>query len=113
MVAGIRFVDTCWCHTHIDEAEANCRLLWKRRPVLQADKVDPGVGGCRLARGRVTDTNPDESRHDGGRVRDVVLVAHEQLQGVRAWLERNLGLGLPGAEVKVVEVVGNRLVERR
>jgi hypothetical protein len=43
----------------------------------------------------------------------VVLVAHEQLQGVRARLERNLGLALPGAEVKVVEVVGNRLVERR
>jgi hypothetical protein len=46
-------------------------------------------------------------------VRDVVLVTHEQLQGVRARLERNLGLALPGAEVKVVEVVGNRLVERR
>ena len=43
MMAGIWFVYTCRGHTHIDEAEANCRLLGKHRPVVQADKVDPGV----------------------------------------------------------------------
>ena len=86
MMAGIWFVYTCRGHTHIDEAEANCRLLGKHRPVVQADKVDPGVSRRLLARGRVNDTDPDERRHDWGRVRNVVFVPHEQLQGVRARL---------------------------
>jgi hypothetical protein len=43
----------------------------------------------------------------------VVLVAHQQLQCVLAPPERNLGLGLPGAEMQMVEVVWDRPVERR
>ena len=46
-------------------------------------------------------------------VRDVILVAQQQLQGVRSRFERDLGLGLAGAEVEVIEVVGNGLVQRR
>jgi len=46
-------------------------------------------------------------------MRDVILVPQQQLQRVRSRLERDLGLGLAGAEVEVIEVVGNRLVERR
>ena len=42
----------------------------------------------------------------------MILVSHEQLERVLAVLERNLGLGLAAAEVKVVEVIGDRLVER-
>ena len=49
----------------------------------------------------------------GRRVRNVVLVAHDQLQRVLARLERNLRFGLAGAEMQMIEVVGNRLVERR
>src|SRR5215471_17392464 len=105
MMAGIGFVYTCRGHTHVDEAEANGRLLGNHGPVVQADKVDAGIGGRLLARGRVDDTDLNGSRHDWGRVRDVVFVTHQQLQGVRAWLERNLGFGLPATEVKVVEVI--------
>ena len=43
----------------------------------------------------------------------MVLVADEQLQRMQARPERDLGLGLAGAEVQVIEVVGNGLVERR
>jgi len=43
----------------------------------------------------------------------VILVPQQQLQRVRSRLERDLGLGLAGAEVEVIEVVGDRLVERR
>src|SRR5690242_7968629 len=57
MVAGLWSVDACRCHTHVDEAEANCRLLGNHRPILQADKIDAGVGRRLLARGRVNDTD--------------------------------------------------------
>ena len=43
----------------------------------------------------------------------MVLVAHQQLQRMVAGLERDIRLGLAGAEVQMVEVGGNRLIERR
>ena len=42
----------------------------------------------------------------------MVLVAQEQLQRVLAGLELNFRLALAATEMKVVEVVGYRLVER-
>ena len=51
-------------------------------------------------------------REDRRGMRNMVLVSHEQLQRVLAVLERDLGLGLAAAEVKVIEVVRDRLVER-
>ena len=53
------------------------------------------------------------ARHDRRRMGNVVLVAHEKLQRVRARLERNFGLGLTGTEMQVIEVVWNRLIEGR
>ena len=46
-------------------------------------------------------------------MRNVVLVAEQELQGVRSRLERDLRLGLAGAEVEMIEIVGNGLIERR
>ena len=46
-------------------------------------------------------------------MRNMILVSHEQLKRVLAVLERNLGLGLAAAEVKVIEVIRDRLIERR
>ena len=42
----------------------------------------------------------------------MIFVSHQQLERVLAMLERNLVLGLAAAEVKVIEVIGDRLVER-
>src|SRR4029077_16569924 len=39
----------------------------------------------------------------------MIVVSHKQLERVLAMLERNLGLGLAAAEVKVIEVIGDRL----
>ena len=55
----------------------------------------------------------DAIRHDRRRVRNVILVAEQKLQCVVARSERNLRLRLPRAEMQVVEVVRDRLVERR
>jgi hypothetical protein len=43
----------------------------------------------------------------------MILVSHEQLKSVLTVLERNLGLGLAATEVKVIEVIRDRLIERR
>ena len=43
----------------------------------------------------------------------MILVAEQELQRVRSRLERHLRLGLAGAEVQMIEVVGNGLVEGR
>ena len=46
-------------------------------------------------------------------MRNVILVSQQQLEGVLPVLERDLCLALPAAEMKMIEVVGNRLIERR
>ena len=46
-------------------------------------------------------------------MRHMVLVAKEELQDVRAGGESDFGLGLAGAEVQVIEIIRNWLVERR
>ena len=46
-------------------------------------------------------------------MRDVILVSQQQLQRVLAGRERDLRLGLAGAVMQMIEVVRNRLVERR
>ena len=59
------------------------------------------------------DDDSNARRHERWIVRNVVLVAEQELQGVRSRLKRNLRLGLAGAEVEVIEIVGNGLIERR
>jgi hypothetical protein len=46
-------------------------------------------------------------------MRDVVLVSEQELKRMRAMLERDLSLALPSAEMKMIEVVWDRLIERR
>src|SRR5579862_3756936 len=55
----------------------------------------------------------DLLRIDRRIVRHVIGVAEQQTQPVPAGRQRDLRLGLSGAEVQMVEVVRNRLVERR
>ena len=54
----------------------------------------------------------DALGHHGRIVRNVLLVAQQQLQGVFAGRQRHLGLGLAGAEMQMVEVVRNGLIQR-
>ncbi len=42
----------------------------------------------------------------------MILVTHEQLQSVLPWSQRDLSLGLAGAEMQMIEIVGNGLIER-
>ena len=44
--------------------------------------------------------NPDPCRHDRRRMRNVVFVAHQQLQRVRSRRQRDCPLGLAGAKVE-------------
>jgi hypothetical protein len=46
-------------------------------------------------------------------VRDVILVAEEELQCMVARLQVYFGLGLAGAKVQVIEIVGDGFVQRR
>jgi hypothetical protein len=50
---------------------------------------------------------------DWGVVRHVILVAQKKLELMRAEWKRDLRLSLPRAEVQVVEVIRNRLIEWR
>ena len=43
----------------------------------------------------------------------MVLVAHQKLKRVLAGFERDLRFALAAAEMKMIEVVGDRLIERR
>jgi len=43
----------------------------------------------------------------------MVLFAEQELQGVLPRRQRHVGLGLPGPKTQMVEVIGDRLVERR
>ena len=74
VVAGIRLVDARRRHAHIDETEANGRILRKHRPILQTDEVDPGVSRRRRPD---EDTDLDARRHDRRSVRNVILVSEE------------------------------------
>jgi hypothetical protein len=52
-------------------------------------------------------------RVDGRRVRDVVRIAHKQLQRVRARRQRQCDLSLARAEMQIVLVVRDRVVQGR
>jgi hypothetical protein len=61
----------------------------------------------------VDDTNLDSWRHDRRRMGDVVLVGEDELQGMLTRRELDMRFTLAGAEMEMVEIVWNRLVERR
>jgi hypothetical protein len=55
----------------------------------------------------------DPLRHDRRVMRDMPIVAEDQLERMFAWLQGDFLLGLAGSEVQVIEIAGDRLVERR
>src|SRR4029077_11854862 len=54
----------------------------------------------------------DWLRHDRGGVRHMALVAEQELQRVYSQWQRHSCFRLPGAEVQMIEVIRDRLVER-
>ena len=101
------------------QAEMDRRLGCDDRAVLEIGEVDfrtgsrrrraADRGGSRSSR----DVHLDALRHHGWRVGNVILVAHQKLQRMVAGLERDFRFGLSGAEVQMVEVARDRLIERR
>ena len=65
------------------------------------------------SRSRVARRHGDLLRHQRRIVRHVVGIAHQQLQRVRPRRQLDQGLGLSRAEMQMVLVVRDRLVERR
>ena len=108
---------------HVPQPELDGGLGGNDGAVLEIDEIDLGAGrrsrgassgpGGRRGRRGVGDLDPNARRHDRRRVRDVILVSQQQLQRVLAGRERDLRLGLAGAVMQMIEVVRNRLVERR
>ena len=43
----------------------------------------------------------------------MVLVSQQELKGVLAMFERDLSFALAAAEMKMIEIIGDRLIERR
>src|SRR5262249_51117067 len=62
---------------------------------------------------RIRSNHSNARRHDRRAMRNVILVTSEQLQGVGSWFECNLRLGLSSTEMKVIEIIGDRLVQGR
>ena len=115
MMTGIGLLDAGRRHAHVDKPEMDDGIVGgQHRPVVSARRNRPAPSAATAVGERRTTTRDlDTRRHDRRRVRDVILVAQQQLQGVLPGLQRHLGFGLAGAEVQMVEVARNRLVERR
>lgn len=113
MMAGIGLLNARRRHAHVDQTKAQGRLLRHHRPVLQADEIHARVGRSRFAQRRIDHAHLEALGKDRRGVRNMILVSHEQLKCVLTVLERNLGFGLAATEVKVIEVIRDRLIERR
>jgi len=74
------------------------RRAWRRGSI--AMNLNPGVDG-------------DRRRIDRGLVRNMVEIAEQELKSMSAGRQRDRRLGLAGAEMQMIGVVWNRLVERR
>ena len=70
-----------------------------------------GLRGGRLSRFR--HRNPNSLRHNGRRMRDVILITQEKLQRMRSGRQVQLCLRLPGTEMQMVEIIGDGLIEWR
>ncbi len=126
VMSGIRLLDSGRGDAHLRQSEPNRERCRHVSAILGGLDVDPGVRRGRMAaRGRRGLSGGSGRRrrfHDGyvnplgvdrGRMRDVIGVTQQQLQRVRSRRQRKLDLGLAGAEVEMVLVVRDRLVERR
>ena len=84
--------------------------------VRELDEEHLGIGGRRragLLHRRGIDEHVDDVRDHRRVVRDVVVIAEQKLKRVIARRQRQLDLGLALAEMQMVEVARDRLVERR
>ena len=113
VVPGIGFIDARRRHAHVGKTKVNGNVLRDHRPLLQTNEMDLGVSRCRRSDRRVHDTDLDARRNDRRRVRNVILVSQEQLKRMLPGFQRDLGLGLAAAEMEMVEVTRNGLIERR
>ena len=126
-MAGVRLLEPGRRDAHAEEPEPDHRILGDVGAVGRLDEVDLGVlgrgvpldgsatrrgRGARLCRRLLDSLHLDARRDHGRRMRYVVLVAEDELKGVLTGGERDLRLGLPGAEMQVLEVVRNLGVER-
>jgi hypothetical protein len=115
MVSGVGFVEACRRDAHIEQAEADHRVGRDIGAVGGIDEVDLGVlrrglplaGSGRFGRraSLVGHLHLNTVRHQRRRVRNVVPVGEHQLHRVLARRQGNLGFGLAGAEVQMLEVV--------
>src|SRR5262249_28340125 len=111
MVTGVRAIDPRRRNAHILQAEMNRDRGRDHRPVLYIVEVYFGSRGRGRRAAGQWNSDVDARRHDGRIVRNVILVAHEQLQRMLARLQSNLRLGLACSEMQMIEVVGNGLVK--
>ena len=101
VVAGVRLVDTGWSHPHFLESEPNRERGWHISAVLRRNNIFAGSRRRRMAGPRLGGRRRDSCRRrafnhhdvnlvgiDGGRMRDVVLIAEQQLQCVRPRRQR-------------------------
>ena len=63
--------------------------------------------------GRRVHPDANDFGHDGWMMRNVSVITQQELQSVLSCGQRNLRLGLSGAEMNVVEVGGDRLIDWR
>ena len=121
MVAGIGFFHTGRRYPHVDETKADGRGARYVGAVGRIDEIDFGVRrggmptGCsgHRAGSRIHNPDPDTLRHQRRRVRNVSLIPQEKLEGVLSGGQVDLSLGLSGAEMQVIEIVWNWLIQWR
>ena len=77
------------------------------------ETLAPAGAGVRVfLDGRRIDPDADDVGHDRRIVRNVSVITQQELQCVLSCGERDLGLGLTSAEMNVVEIARDRLIER-
>ena len=121
MVARVLAIGTGRSDAHVLQTEIDRHLGWQDRAILEIGEIDLHPGRCRRGasgqrssgRRALGHSHPMVCDITGRSMGNVVLVPHEQLKRVQAGFERDLGLGLAGTEMQMIEVVWNGLVERR
>ena len=122
MVARIRLLDSCRRDAHIHQAEPQQHFGRNVRVIGRIGDIQPCAGWRRMPRHasggwgrglRLDDAHLDPVRHDRGRVWDMIPITQYELKGVLARRELKLGFTLSGAVMEMIEVVGDRLIQRR
>ena len=101
-------------NTHVDQPKTDGGGGRNNGPIPQTHEIDPRPRRRRLAScRRLPDADANAGRHHRRRMRDVILVSQQQLQCVLAGRQRDLGFGLAGAVMQMIEVARYRPIERR